>query len=388
MRIESVRDLKQELLSEVVVPFSRAASARPAAYGQAIRVSAVARALAESSTFAVGASPLPQITDVHRSVALGIGRRGRAYHLAVRVQRQALLESPLLEHIVTAAAGEVEVRFIGRVDKRSETRGDDSGAEALPSARKPKHTRTRQVVFVGTQAITGHWHCQNVRPLLIGASIGHSTVTAGTLGGFVRRGTRVYILSNNHVLADEDRASAGDGILQRATADGGRDPDDRVGTLRHTVRLKKDGANFVDAALADIQEGVEYDAVRLREISGADQRLSGLGPELPDVDELVYKIGRTTGPTAGRVTAFDLDNVVVSYGMGNIRFDGQVEIEGIGTRAFSDGGDSGALVVNERMEAVGLLFAGGDVGGTNGRGLTYANPIRRVLQDLRAKLLA
>jgi len=37
---------------------------------------------------------------------------------------------------------------------------------------------------------------------------------------------------------------------------------------------------------------------------------------------------------------------------------------------------------------VALLFAGSDVGGSNGLGLTYANPVHRVLRDLKATLLS
>lgn len=43
--------------------------------------------------------------------------------------------------------------------------------------------------------------------------------------------------------------------------------------------------------------------------------------------------------------------------------------------------------MNAEMQAVALLFAGGDVGGSNGLGLTYANPIHRVLKDVKATLL-
>lgn len=39
------------------------------------------------------------------------------------------------------------------------------------------------------------------------------------------------------------------------------------------------------------------------------------------------------------------------------------------------------------MEAVALLFAGSETGGRDGLGLTYANPIHRVLDDLKATLL-
>ena len=52
------------------------------------------------------------------------------------------------------------------------------------------------------------------------------------------------------------------------------------------------------------------------------------------------------------------------------------------------GGDSGSLIVDREMRAVALLFAGGETGGTNGLGLTFANPIGAVLSALKAALLS
>jgi hypothetical protein len=43
--------------------------------------------------------------------------------------------------------------------------------------------------------------------------------------------------------------------------------------------------------------------------------------------------------------------------------------------------------VDEEQKAIALLFAGTDVGGTNGKGLTYGNPLRSVLEALRVDLL-
>ena len=100
------------------------------------------------------------------------------------------------------------------------------------------------------------------------------------------------------------------------------------------------------------------------------------------------KIGRTTGHTTGRVTAFELDNVIVRYDTGTLRFDDQIEIEGTADVAFSAGGDSGSLVFTSGARgALGLLFAGSDQGGTNGQGLTYCNPLTTVLRRLRASLV-
>jgi hypothetical protein len=50
-------------------------------------------------------------------------------------------------------------------------------------------------------------------------------------------------------------------------------------------------------------------------------------------------------------------------------------------------GDSGALVVDGGRLATALLFAGSDTGGSTGLGVTYANPLPRVLNDLGAELL-
>jgi len=114
--------------------------------------------------------------------------------------------------------------------------------------------------------------------------------------------------------------------------------------------------------------------------------LAGVGPAFLDAGTKVAKAGRTTGRTHGRVTAFELDNVVVGYDLGNLRFDNQIEIEGAEDGPFSQGGDSGSAIVDEELKAVALLFAGGDQGGSNGQGLTYANPIQTVLDTLKVDL--
>jgi hypothetical protein len=177
-------------------------------------------------------------------------------------------------------------------------------------------------------------------------------------------------------------------VLQRGPYDGGRQPADRVARLDSWVRLKPKSANLVDAALARIETAIKHDARTLRGITGTGDRVLA-GPRSASIEAgaNVYKVGRTTGGTQGRVTAFALDNLVVNYDRGNLRFDDQVEIEGTGNLPFSDGGDSGSLIIDSGMLAAALLFAGGDTGGANGMGLTFANPINTVLKALKATLL-
>ncbi len=78
--------------------------------------------------------------------------------------------------------------------------------------------------------------------------------------------------------------------------------------------------------------------------------------------------------------------MVVDYGLGSLTFDHQIEVDNTTNTPFAAGGDSGALVVDDRGLAVGLLFAVSDQGGSAGLGLTYANHITNVLSALNVQL--
>ncbi|MCL3861675.1 S1 family peptidase [Actinotalea sp. K2] len=218
------------------------------------------------------------------------------------------------------------------------------------------------------------------RPLRPGVSIAHVDVSAGTLGAFVHVDGVLHALSNYHVLVGSPTASIGDAVLQPGPADGGWDPDDRVGSLAGLVALERGQRALVDAAVARLDQpevDLDYPVGRVTRTA-----------EVTDAVE-VEKIGRTTGITRGRVTAIELDDVVVGYGeeLGELAFDDQIEVEGLGRAPFSRGGDSGSLVYRAADgAAVGLLFAGSETGGENGTGLTYLNPIGPVLALLGAQL--
>lgn len=330
MNLDSVRELKQALGESVLANLTATVAKRAALGGPA-------RAMGKQA-------------ETQPSIALGIvPREGGQFALAVRVQKRALERGREVELITKKAKGEVDVRYIGLVTKR-----------AVP------------------------WYQQCQRPLRIGCSVGHVKVTAGTLGCFVRPrgGGPTAILSNNHVLANENRAKAGDAILQPGAYDGGTAPNDVVASLGPFVKLRKIGVNRIDAAVATLVEGVKAD---LSKITGLG-KLKGVGSEFLDEGTRVAKLGRTTGLTWGRVTAFELDNVHVGYDIGTLRFDDQVEIEGEGDGPFSNGGDSGSLIVDEGIRGVALLFAGSDQGGANGQGLTYATPLGRVFDALKIEL--
>ena len=221
---------------------------------------------------------------------------------------------------------------------------------------------------------------QRVRRLFPGLSVAHPTVSAGTLGGFVRVGGRLAILSNNHVLAASDAASVGDAVLQPGPADGGDPATDRVATLTAFERFTADGrANLVDAAGAVVDAEVPLEPGRF---PGGPLGAEPLQVDDVEPDEQVEKVGRTTGHTVGRVSAVEVDGVAVQYGQAIYTFDDQVEIDGV-TGGFSAGGDSGSVIWRSADRApLGLLFAGSETGGHAGGGVTFANPLATVLSVL------
>jgi hypothetical protein len=271
-------------------------------------------------------------------VAFGIAGSSRSYKLAVRVHTPFSGMGGWLERVRSAARGEVDVRVTGPIR-----------AQAA-------------------------WGRGRVRPLVPGVSIGHERITAGTLGGFVVARGASYVLSNNHVLADEDRAKKGDAVLQPGRYDGGK-AGDLVARFERAVRLRKT-VNLVDAAIARLEDGVAFDASKLR-------GLGVLGPlreEPLEPGDRVAKLGRTTGLTRGVVSAIEVDRVLVGYDRGELRFDDQVEVSPAGRVPFSRGGDSGSWIVDARRQPCALLFAGNDAD------TTYANPLGTVLVALRVEL--
>lgn len=243
-----------------------------------------------------------------------------------------------------------------------------------------------QQVTVGS--VDAYSHRARHRPAPGGVSVGHVSITAGTLGSRAIGLTapwnnRHLILSNNHVLANSNAGRVGDSIVQPGPADGGRHPGDQIAVLARWVPINFGGAaNLVDAAFGwawheRIRGGQYY-------LSGgaAAYYSTGSAPLAASLGLLVGKSGRTTGLTQGRVTQIGV-SVNVNYGGGRVAlFRNQIAIQSVNSNPFSAGGDSGSLIWHwaTGVRPVGLLFAGG--GGT-----TFANPIAAVLSALDIRLL-
>ena len=243
-----------------------------------------------------------------------------------------------------------------------------------------------QQVVVGS--VDAYSHRARHRPAPGGVSVGHVSITAGTLGSRAIGLTapwnnRHLILSNNHVLANSNAARVGDSILQPGRADGGRHPGDQIAVLARWVPINFGGAaNVIDAAFG----WAWHERIRGEQyyISGgrAAYYRTGTAPLAASLGLIVGKSGRTTGLTQGRVTQIGV-SVNVNYGAGRVAlFRNQIAIQSVNANPFSAGGDSGSLIWHwaNGVRPVGLLFAGG--GGT-----TFANPIGSVLAALNIRLL-
>jgi hypothetical protein len=219
------------------------------------------------------------------------------------------------------------------------------------------------------------------------------TCCGGTLGSLLKRNGSFFILSNNHVMADSDTASATDAIIQPALIDTGTCTSTGTSTVANLTQwfnLESNASNPVDAAISQIVSGKVDTSGKIlllgsttdaNGIPTAGQPLQGSG-KIAGIGDAVAKSGRSSGLTCSTV---EMVNAAfsVSYQKGcgtgtsfSVAYTNQISIVG---GEFSTEGDSGSLIVEQAdANPVALLFAGSDTD-------TVANPIGDVLQAMADK---
>lgn len=312
--------------------------------------------------FTRAVSPRPE----HNVVGVGIGEKlvnGRAtgihalkFFVRIKFPESQLDADHLLPNRVNGVPTDVEeVGLFRRLAARPtlRKRQPKTNASAMPNPR------------------------EKIRPAQPGCSIGFRDpqdqfVMAGTFGAVVQDEAGLYVLSNNHVLADEGQLSAGAAIYQPGLLDGGNSRTDQIASLTRFVPLQTGSNNQVDCAIAAALKPslVSREVLYIGPPQGVGQAA---------LDMIVHKFGRTTSYTVGRVSSIDTD-VTVQYETGQYTFESQIIIVGTGSHAFSDAGDSGSLILERATQlAVGLLF-----GGSTSH--TIANHFSNVLQALNVEL--
>jgi len=207
-------------------------------------------------------------------------------------------------------------------------------------------------------------------------------MTTGSIGCFVRRNGNPGFISNNHVLAGENSGYVGDQIVQPGTFT----RSGLVGKLEAVVdllysppgsspKLRNVSWNDVDIAFAAVEQGINYSQSYLPKYTLP--AFKGFG--VARLNENVFKVGQASGLTRGRIVGISTV-VPVRYDNGLCWFRNSFEIVGNSGRPFSQHGDSGAVVVNDIGDIVGVLYA------TNPP-IAYACPIDIALRALHCVLV-
>lgn len=293
----------------------------------------------------------------------------------------SLMKDPLVTGTATGLTENGEPAIIVYLES-------DHGGKAVPESIEgiPVRKVVSGKIMMLRGSSSGHM-ARYPRPIPLGVSGGNSKDFAypyccsGTLGGLVTDGSKQYILSNRHVFAGDQAASANDPdvaeVGQEINQPGLIDvncSDISADYVAWLTTWAAESAN-VDCALAEVMSGMVDPMGSILEVGVlSSQTLDAY------VGLAIKKSGRTTGLTRGTVTAIN-----GSFTVGGsdecggesttAYYTGQIVITG---RKISNSGDSGALVVEDvttNPRAVALLFAGG-------RNTAICNPIDEVLSYL------
>ncbi len=228
------------------------------------------------------------------------------------------------------------------------------------------------------------------RPVPIGVSIFNldDLCASGTLGcRVVFEDGRLGILTNSHVGARLSEPAArkedlvGGVVGDRWTQPGCGDtptgtdiPEDVIATLVDFQTFELDGySNIMDAAVARIN--FPNRGLVLARTPPDGYGFPSRHTISPQLGMKVLKYGRTTGLRRGTIAGIN-GYVRIRDGGDDYRFTSQITIRS-DSLLFSQGGDSGSLIVTEEgLRPVGLLFAGGGFE-------TIANPIQPVLNRFK-----
>ncbi|MGD8230031.1 MAG: Ig-like domain-containing protein [Desulfobacteraceae bacterium] len=352
---------------------------------------------AHGEAFANPVGPRPEIGKKGKLPREKLQRIREAAKVLERY-RERLMENVEIVGTATGmgADGEAEIRvFTAR-----------AGISAIPRSLEG---------FPVTEKITGRFYALDCpsgptgrcdRPVPIGVSTGHPSISAGTIGARVTRDINddgipegIYALSNNHVYAAINSGYIGDSVIQPGTFDGGTVQNDFIGTLSAYEAIKFctvwwfwlicNETNTIDAAIVDVidpdtgevlvdsstpPDGYGSPNSVLHPAFGDPDVINDLDENLVQLlDAPVQKYGRTTGLTYGTVNSINatIDVCYDDLCYQVARFEDQIIIT---PGSFSGGGDSGSLIVtnDSNKYPVGLLFAGSATD-------TVANRIDRAL---------
>ncbi|AYF53457.1 hypothetical protein FDJ70_08100 [Clostridium botulinum] len=213
-----------------------------------------------------------------------------------------------------------------------------------------------------------------IRPITAGYGISSiQKILVGTFGCLVKDNNLYYILSNNHILAGCNDNPIGTPIVQPSISFGGKYPEDTVANLSRFIPLKiatktETPENLVDCAIAKIASKSLFSkkVTFLGTINGVTS---------PVLDLSVQKVGTTSELTYGKITTIGVTRLLKFSNDKHYLFKNQIITTKMGAP-----GDSGSILFDTNMNAIGMLVSGSD------SSTTY-NPISTILSSLNVSIV-
>jgi hypothetical protein len=239
-------------------------------------------------------------------------------------------------------------------------------------------------------------------PLHPGSSIGHIQSFPGTLGCVVR-GTKsredwIGVTSASHVLSVTNTAEKGDPIIAPGHPDGPKNTGARCGSLArytyltHYNKALPNSTNYLccpDIALVKIDEAYETGELSDRTWviePETKQQMPIIGTLEGDalfdhIGEKVYKVGRTTDLTEGVIDTVHLQRQTIELPDERLYlYTDVITVERTGPKAFSEPGDSGAIVYTREGYAIGFVIGGTDE-------ISFISPISECMREIEAEIM-
>ena len=235
------------------------------------------------------------------------------------------------------------------------------------------------VIKIGKLIGKSSFNVGKIRPLEGGYDVSADTEKLGTLGCIVTNvinGERqFYILSNNHILGDENRIPIGAPIYQPSVYYTSKLHKEEIGILSNFIPIKYGSiplflkTNYMDCAIARVTNKnlVSNKITFIGEITGVGT---------PVLGSIIKKIGATTSLTEGTITSSN-STLITTSSRGKLALYKKQFI----AKAQNSSGDSGSAVLNQNNEVVGLFFSGTD----NDEFMSFSN-INTILKKLKVDI--
>ncbi|CAG7839604.1 hypothetical protein Z959_12870 [Clostridium novyi B str. ATCC 27606] len=224
---------------------------------------------------------------------------------------------------------------------------------------------------------TGTFHLQKltqkIRPVPGGYDIGPALILeGGTLGCIVTDGKYYHTLTCNHTLTAEESVTVTYPITQPSCVHDGNYPEDIIARISKFIPIKYSTStdeyiNYVDCAMAKITKRSQI-STKINFLG----RIKGMNK--PSLGLNVQKVGASTELTKGTITSVGA-TVEFNEPQGKCIF-----VDQIVTNKMSEYGDSGSILLDKNIQAIGMLIGGGST-------KSIFNNIENVLNALSVKLV-